>query len=138
MFRRSLPSHGGIETCGTSVPTAETAGVGEGVGSRLGSPLASPGSPDAPESPEAPGEDDASAVQTACESVPMKMQSLPRTSRASTSYRATTMWLAAITNRTASRPATDKGLRSPAGPIDPSPGSANVLRYSATRYASTI
>jgi hypothetical protein len=39
MLRRSLPSHGGIETCGRALPTGVLSGTGESVG-----PAASPSS----------------------------------------------------------------------------------------------
>ena len=72
MFRRSLPSHGAIDTFGTGVPIKVGSGVGESVGSSVGS-----------SEPVADGEAVglASSGQSWAVSSPMKMPSQPRSTR---------------------------------------------------------
>ena len=76
MLRRSLPSHGGIETCGSALPTGVPSGTGESV-----APAAVPSSLGVA---ELPGDGVASRSHSLVGSL-MKMQPLFRTSWASMS-----------------------------------------------------
>ena len=117
MFRRSLPSHGGIDTCGRALPAGVSSGTGESVG-----PAAVPSSSLGVGVAAWPGDGVASSAHSLSGSL-MKMQPLSRKPWASMSYRATTTWLPAITRTIAMRPAIDSGLRA-----DPRPACTAVAR----------
>ena len=81
MLRRSLPSHGGIDTSGTALPTGVLSGSGESVASDRSLP-SSLGV--AVATPAWPGVGEASRSHS-FDGSPMKMQPLSRTSWASMS-----------------------------------------------------
>jgi len=135
MLSRSVPFQGGIDAAGSALPAGVDSGTGESV-----APTASSGvAEDDAAAPDTPGDGVASAAQSLVVSLPMKMQPLSRTERASMSYRATTTWLAAITRSTARSPAIESGLRANRRPpvAGVAPGWCAFM-YSATRYASMI
>ena len=84
MLRRSLPSHGGMATSGTALPTGVVSGTGESVASEPSPPSLGVAAAVAVADPVRPGLGEASSSHSLVGS-PTKMQPLSRTSLASMS-----------------------------------------------------